>query len=81
MYMNATAVFDGQSLRPDAPLDLKADTRYWITIRPLPPTPTQDDAWAMLETLTGTVEAPRDWASEHDHYLYGVPKRQSKASV
>jgi hypothetical protein len=24
----------------------------------------------------GTVEGPEDWSEEHDHYLYGVPKRK-----
>ncbi|HYW12519.1 MAG TPA: hypothetical protein VE871_11180, partial [Longimicrobium sp.] len=33
------------------------------------------DALAVLETLIGTVQAPSDWAAEHDHYLYGTPKR------
>jgi hypothetical protein len=32
------------------------------------------DAWEVLESLIGTVEAPSDWASQHDHYLYGTPK-------
>lgn len=27
-----------------------------------------------LESLTGSVEAPADWATEHNHYLYGIPK-------
>ncbi len=36
---------------------------------------TKGDAWDLLETLTGTIQAPPDWASEHDHYLYGTPKR------
>lgn len=27
------------------------------------------DAWGVLETLMGTVEAPTDWPTEHDHYL------------
>jgi hypothetical protein len=31
-------------------------------------------AWDVLEALAGTVEAPSDWSSEHDHYLYGSPK-------
>lgn len=35
-----------------------------------------DNAWDVLESLTGTVEAPADWSAEHDHYLYGTPKRQ-----
>jgi hypothetical protein len=33
------------------------------------------DAFAVLESLTGSIEAPADWAAEHDHYLYGTPKR------
>jgi hypothetical protein len=35
----------------------------------------RENAWDLLEALTGTIEAPPDWASEHDHYLYGTPKR------
>jgi hypothetical protein len=37
----------------------------------------QADAFAVLEALAGSVEAPADWAAEHDHYLYGTPKRGS----
>jgi transcriptional regulator with XRE-family HTH domain len=33
------------------------------------------DAWDILENMAGTIDAPSDWASEHDHYLYGTPKR------
>jgi hypothetical protein len=28
-----------------------------------------------LTNLIGSVEAPSDWSLEHDHYLYGTPKR------
>jgi len=37
---------------------------------------TSDNAWDVLESLTGSVEAPADWSAEHDHYLYGTPKHQ-----
>lgn len=33
------------------------------------------NAWNVLESLTGTIEAPADCSAEHDHYLYGTPKR------
>lgn len=33
------------------------------------------DALAVLEALAGSIEAPADWSAEHDHYLYGTPKR------
>lgn len=38
------------------------------------------NAWDVLESLTGTVEAPVDWSAEHDHYLYGKPKHQETDS-
>ena len=38
------------------------------------------NAWDVLESLTGTVEAPADWSAEHDHYLYGTPKHQETKS-
>lgn len=34
------------------------------------------DAWDVLDSLTGTIEAPPDWSADHDHYLYGTPKHQ-----
>jgi hypothetical protein len=33
------------------------------------------NVWDVLESLTGTIEAPADWSKEHDHYLYGAPKQ------
>lgn len=75
----ATVVFDGRVLRPDLPLNLTPHGRYVITIQPEEETaPPEGNAWDILEALTGSVEAPPDWASEHDHYLYGTPKRQDK---
>jgi hypothetical protein len=73
-----TAVFDGDVLRPDSPVDLKPHTRYMLIVEKeiggesATETPT---AWEVLDGLTGTVEGPEDWAAEHDHYLYGSPKR------
>jgi hypothetical protein len=39
-----------------------------------------DNAWDVLEALTGTIEAPTDWSAQHDHYLYGTPKHQETES-
>ncbi|MFN6513128.1 MAG: antitoxin family protein [Nostoc sp. CreGUA01] len=70
-----TVVFDGNVLLPDTPLDLTPNTRYVVTIQELKAEPSlSGDAWDVLEAITGTVEAPPDWSSEHDHYLYGTPK-------
>lgn len=75
MNKTLTATFDGHSLYPDTPLDLEPNKRYVITISTGFQTAEEGSAWDILETLVGTLEAPEDWASEHDHYLYGVPKR------
>lgn len=40
-----------------------------------PVVPTRTSAWDILESLAGTVDAPADWSLEHDHYLYGTPRR------
>ena len=81
MNKRVTAVYDGQVLRPDAPLDLELDKRYIITIQPDGKASPQEDAWDILESLAGSIEAPSDWSIEHDHYLYGTPKKnQSEAS-
>ena len=76
MAKTLTATFDGQVLRPDSVLDLEPNTGYIVTIEEIAPETMGGDAWEVLEALTGTVEAPTDWAIEHDHYLYGTPKRQ-----
>jgi hypothetical protein len=40
-------------------------------------TTAQPTAWDVLDSLAGSIAAPTDWAQEHDHYLYGTPKRES----
>ncbi len=69
-----TAVFDGQNLRFDAPLDLEPNTRYRVTLEAETAEVSAETAWDVLARCAGTVEAPADWSSEHDHYLYGTPK-------
>jgi hypothetical protein len=36
----------------------------------------QQSLWDTLNKFSGKVEGPEDWSKEHDHYLYGVPKRE-----
>lgn len=38
--------------------------------------PQEGDVWDILESLIGSIEGPSDWASQHDHYLYGTPRRK-----
>ncbi len=76
MSESVIVTYDGQVLRPETPLDLEANTRYLVTIRSIVPDEAQGDAWDVLDALAGAIDAPSDWAAEHDHYLYGTPKRQ-----
>ncbi len=81
MDRTVTAVFDGEVLHPDLPLDLEPNTRYVLIIQSEPVGTAVEDVWDVLERLTGTVDAPPDWSSEHDHYLYGTTKRQDDSST
>ncbi|MSS70320.1 MAG: DUF104 domain-containing protein [Candidatus Latescibacteria bacterium] len=74
-----TAVYDGQVLRPEHPVDLKLNARYVVTVEREVQGTEGQSAWDVLEKLVGSVEAPEDWAAEHDHYLYGTPKRHKES--
>ncbi|HEX8598865.1 MAG TPA: hypothetical protein VF952_10170 [Chloroflexia bacterium] len=75
-----SVIFDGQVLRPETPLVLQPNPRYLVTIQPDilgdAGDGTSGDAWNVLERFAGTVDAPRDWSEEHNHYLYGNPRAQ-----
>ncbi len=76
MTRTLTAVFDGEVLRPEGTIDLKPNVRYRVTVEDEIEISEGQSAWDVLEQLAGTVEAPADWAAEHDHYLYDSPKRE-----
>ena len=74
------ARFDGQVLRPETPVDLTADVIYTVTVASgnamdEGPRVVPKSIWDVLDRHTGSVDGPRDWSAEHDHYLYGTPKR------
>ncbi|AFZ15327.1 hypothetical protein Cri9333_4546 [Crinalium epipsammum PCC 9333] len=72
-----TAIFDGSVLRLEQPINLEPNKRYLIAI--IAEDNQSGDAWDVLENLAGTIEAPEDWSSEHNHYLYGTNKQHSEA--
>lgn len=76
MDKTLTAVFDGEVLRPDSPSDLEPNKRCVIVVKEaIDVKDDRDDAWSVLSESVGIVEAPEDWAHEHDHHLYGIPKQ------
>lgn len=68
-------VFDGKVLKPEESVDLEQNVRYLVTIERKEAMGKQS-LWDVLSEFSGTVEGPEDWSGEHDHYLYGVPKRE-----
>jgi hypothetical protein len=78
MQHTIEAVFDGEVFRPDTKPDLEPNKRYTLTVEEPKAEEHADNAWAYLRSIAGTVEMPEDWSAEHDHYLYGGPKRHAK---
>lgn len=73
MAHTISAHFDGKAIVPDEPLDLPVGQRLQVEIR----TDTAGEGrFAELLELTADVpDVPADLAAQHDHYLYGTPKR------
>ena len=74
MGKTVRAVFDGEVLRPEEPLNLKPNTRYTVTIEPEEPETTQGDneeypltAIRKLATDMGVT----DLSDRHDWYAHG----------
>jgi hypothetical protein len=80
MSITVDAVFDGEVLRPQAPLDLALNRRYSITIDDSDTiSEPAGDAWSVLSSLAGTYDGPTDWSEQHDHYIYGAAKHGDAA--
>lgn len=70
-----TAVYDGETLRPEGPVDLKPNARYVVRVER--EILEGQSAWDVLEKLIGSVEGPENWAAENAHYLYSTPRTGS----
>ena len=64
----------------DLPDDLQQQVLTYVLTLRQEHRPESGNAWDVLESFTGAVEAPADWSAEHDHYLYGTPKHQETDS-
>ena len=75
MTKTLEAIYDGEVLRPDEPLDIEPNTRIQITIE------TQDaetkgipsrNGMSFLDTARSlNLEGPPDWSDRLEEYLYG----------
>jgi hypothetical protein len=77
MTRTVTAVFDGETLRPQGQVDLEPGRSYRVTIEELPEHGNRTAEKGVLDDLLEfTVDTGiEDLAEQHDHYLYGTPKR------
>ena len=77
-----TAHFDGKVLIPDEPVSLPVDCALEVRVQPLKkrvPHSAEDrplmKLLRSLEELPDNPDWPADGAAQHDHYLYGLPKK------
>ncbi len=73
------AHFDGKVLVPDEPVDLPLNRPLELRVAPIGNSPDAPAELNKLATLAQSVPARAadrtDLAAQHDHYLYGTPKR------
>jgi hypothetical protein len=79
------AHFDGENLRPEAPIVLPQNVRLRVTViesnaaeedsLPANGVEPSKDLFGDIEAKYGLIDGPADWSLELDHYLYGTPKR------
>ena len=68
------ATYDGVSFKIQDPVDLEPNTEYILTIEK-EDSKKSENAIDFLIRNAGTISGPSDFSEEHDHYLYGTPKK------
>jgi len=77
-----TEIGEDQMIRPPVGVHLSPG-KVEVIIKSAPPDSPGDEPASRslgnvldeIEAASGLIDGPVDWASEHDHYLYGTPKR------
>lgn len=73
MVRHVFAKFQQSVIIPDEPLDFPKGQRLRVEVEPIEG---EQPGFADLLALEADIpDAPSDLASQHDHYLYGTPKR------
>jgi hypothetical protein len=73
---NIKAVYDGKRVKLLEPVDLPADTPLEVIVKKKPPGRKRvQDPWDSLGNNAIDLGIS-DLAEQHDHHLYGVPKRR-----
>jgi hypothetical protein len=76
MVRKFRATFDGESLRPDGPVDLKMNGQYEVTVQPIEPSGTSGDEPYILDQIfaMATDMGVTDLAERHNEYALGILK-------
>ena len=73
------ARYDGHVFVPEGPVDLPVGCELEIALPAVSPVKSSDrptlDLAAVLAALPENANWPADGAAQHDHYLYGTPKK------
>ena len=85
MTTTLRARFDGKVLIPEEPVKLPTDRLLEVraTDAPAPAPSTENPEPPLmrlakaLEGLPANPDSPTDGSVQHDHYLYGTPKREN----
>lgn len=85
MIKTFQATFDGKVFRPEGFVDLEANGHYLLTIKSMEEgkrvvteaDEVENDPAFNLSSLA-VKTGISDLAAEHDHYLYGTPKRNAE---
>ena len=65
--------YDGRVIVPDQPLSLPIGEKLWLRVEA---TDEGSQPFADLAQFAADLpDSPGDLSSQHDHYLYGTPKR------
>ena len=71
MTQTLEAIFDGETLRLEKPLDLQRNMRVRVTIET--PEPAATAPRSFLQTARALkLDGPSDWSEKIDDYLYGT---------
>jgi predicted DNA-binding antitoxin AbrB/MazE fold protein len=69
MSQRVEAIFDGEVLRPDEPIDLEPNTRVRVTIEPTRASEKKGQSFLQI-ALSLKLEGPPDWSERFRDYLY-----------
>jgi hypothetical protein len=75
-YQELYAIFDGEVLRPEGEINLDLNTRYRMLVEKSNSKFPEIKNRALRRIAARAVPMGiRDFAEQHDHYLYGLPKK------